>query len=285
VENSVQVSSGNEAVLRARAARQAAVLRAAPIGIAITAGDGRLVEANPAYLELTGYTLDELQAIPFSAYTHPDDLAYNLREFERLIAGEVDRYSLQKRYIRKDGTIIWVRVTGALITDEDGNRYVVGMVDDITALREREQALAETNERLEVALNELRNVNQELWERLRPVRPDRPRVLLITEPTSGPAKVLAAQIAAAGYDRDVARTAGEAFVHLDHRRVDCLILNLPLRTIEPIEFVQQVRARSPRTLIVVLAPHDLAPDVAATADHLIEKPGGMAAVQTVLAGL
>ena len=133
----------------------------AGIGIAHTALDGRWLLANQRLCDFYGYTRAELFERRFQELTHPDDLAADLGLLDRILAGEIPSYQLEKRYIRKDGAVVWGDLTVALVRDAAGApRYVIATVQDITArkeaegaLREVEQALVESEERFRTIFN------------------------------------------------------------------------------------------------------------------------------------
>ena len=72
--------------------------------------EGRLIESNAAHQRMCGYSAEELKGTKFTDYTHPDDIAKNLELYEQLGSDKLQSYEMEKRYIRKDGEIIWVRV-------------------------------------------------------------------------------------------------------------------------------------------------------------------------------
>jgi PAS domain S-box-containing protein len=97
---------------------------------------------NRAYREMLGYSEDELQALHFSEYTHPDDLPRQLALYRDLVAGKVDRYELEMRYIARDGRVIWAHVVDSIVRDEDGGAlFGLTMVEDITERKLAEEAL------------------------------------------------------------------------------------------------------------------------------------------------
>ncbi len=127
-----------------------AALEHAPIGMALVGLDGRWLEANRALCRLTGYTETELRASAFQQITHPDDLYADLAHVGRLLAGEAEWYAMEKRYIRKDGTIVWVLLTASLVRDPDGEPlHFISQIQDITERRAAEDALRGTAAHLE----------------------------------------------------------------------------------------------------------------------------------------
>jgi PAS domain S-box-containing protein len=136
--------------LEASERRFRAAMENAPIGMALVGLDGRWLEANRALCRLTGYTEDELRAIDFQQITHPDDLYADLAHVGRLLAGEADWYELEKRYIRKDGSAVWILLTASLVRDPDGEPlHFIAQVQDITERRAASDGLRRTAEHLE----------------------------------------------------------------------------------------------------------------------------------------
>jgi PAS domain S-box-containing protein len=108
--------------------------------------EGRWLQVNSSLCELTGYPAAELLERTFADITHPDDVELDLALTRRLVAGELSSY--EKRYVRKDGTTIWVLLHASLVLGEDGHAlYGVGHVQDITSRKLLELAAAAFEER------------------------------------------------------------------------------------------------------------------------------------------
>jgi len=130
-----------DAALRASEARHRALLEEAPVGIAEVGLDGRFIEVNRRLLEIVGRSRSELLALTFQDITHADDLDVDVHEMQRLLAGETSGYTLDKRYLRKDGAVVWVRLTGTVVRDAAGlPNHFVAVVEDIGERRAIEQA-------------------------------------------------------------------------------------------------------------------------------------------------
>ncbi len=115
----------------------------AAIGVALVAPDGRWLRVNRALCSLLGYSADELLAGSFQEITHPADLHADLELVQSVLAGRLEGYEMEKRYLRKDGTVIWALLTVSLVRADDGTpRHFVSQVQDITARKEAEAALA-----------------------------------------------------------------------------------------------------------------------------------------------
>lgn len=111
----------------------------ASIGIALVALDGRWLQVNRAVCELVGYTEQELLATTFQAITHPDDLDADLTQVMQLLHGEITTYQMEKRYIHKNGTILWVVLNVSLVRDINGTaQYFVSQIQDISERRRHE---------------------------------------------------------------------------------------------------------------------------------------------------
>jgi PAS domain S-box-containing protein len=122
----------------------------ANIGIAHVGLDGRWVRVNQRLCEIVGYTHGELAEMTLRDITHPDDLDADLHHVARLLRGEADTYAMEKRYLRKDGSLVWINLTVALIRDSAGNAsYFVAAAEDISARKHHEAALARSNRDLE----------------------------------------------------------------------------------------------------------------------------------------
>ena len=111
----------------------------APLGLVLTHFDGRFIECNDAYRELTGYTREELPAISFLSLTHPEEADNNRKLFEQLLKEKIDSYVIEKRIFNKGGELLWVRAHAKLLRNADGKAArVIGLVEDITASKSAE---------------------------------------------------------------------------------------------------------------------------------------------------
>ena len=120
----------------------ATMLRYAPMGFAEVAADGRFERCNRALERLLGYTCDELRGRMFDDLTYPDDRAACRKLFAQVRDGQRESFELEKRFIRKDGRVIWARVVVAAIRDAHGRVvHIVGTAEDICARKCAEQAV------------------------------------------------------------------------------------------------------------------------------------------------
>ncbi|MDB6116493.1 MAG: hypothetical protein JWO08_274 [Verrucomicrobiaceae bacterium] len=139
----------------------------AAIGMAMTDMEGRYVEANDAYSLITGYSREELTAVTFHEIVHPDDLESNLATMKRLMAGEITDFVMQNRYLRRSGTVVWVRKSVSLVRDQLGSpRRIIALIEDVTVRKRIEDEICLLNEELEqrvqIRTEELEAANKEL---------------------------------------------------------------------------------------------------------------------------
>ena len=128
----------------------------APIGMALVAADQRILQVNRALCAMLGYAEAELTGTTLRSHTHPDDIAANHALVERARAGEVDRYTLEKRYLRKDGQIVWAALTASCVRDETGFiRYYISQIADITESKVAEAQLAEAHHETQQVLERI----------------------------------------------------------------------------------------------------------------------------------
>ncbi|MCB1932515.1 MAG: PAS domain S-box protein [Candidatus Accumulibacter sp.] len=129
-----------EARLRASEAELSAAVDHAAAGIAFVAPDGRWLRVNERLCEIVAYSQDELLSLTFQDITHPDDLEVDLAQLARVLRREIDSYSLDKRYIRKDGRCIWIHLGVSLIFNDDGTpNHFVSVIEDIDARKNAER--------------------------------------------------------------------------------------------------------------------------------------------------
>ena len=133
--------------LRASESRFRAVFESTAMGSRLTDLDGRLLESNRSYQELLGYTKDELPGMSQESLTHVADRPHDRRLFAEMVAGVRDSYQLEKRFVRKDGSLVWAQLTNSLVRDADHKpRYTIGMVQDVTRRKQLEEDLRHSRE-------------------------------------------------------------------------------------------------------------------------------------------
>ena len=110
--------------------------------------NGEWIRINQTYCDLIGYTKEEMLKMHFRDFTHPEDLEVDLAHFHRALNDEVNHYSFEKRYIHKQGHVVWAFITISLVRKASGEAdYVIAVVQDISALKNAEHALR-TSEQL-----------------------------------------------------------------------------------------------------------------------------------------
>ncbi len=120
--------------------RLAATYEHAAIGISEIAPDGGFVRVNEAICAITGYSREDLLASKLFRFTHPDDADPDREGFRKQVAGELEFYSVEKRFIRKDGRVIWLSVRSSPVRDANNRLlYLVRVVQDITERKAAEQ--------------------------------------------------------------------------------------------------------------------------------------------------
>jgi len=197
----------------------------APIGMALVALDGRFVRVNRALCEIIGYTSAELMAITSQAITHPDDLETNLALAGQLARGEIPRFQLDRRYIRKDGTIVDIQLSASILrTREGAPRYYIVQVEDITERKHAEAALKDSEGRLTLALD---SAQMGMWDldlltdtSVRSLRHDQIFGYSAAVPTWGAAVFMNHVVPE---DREVAKRAFERAFASDNFDLECRI--------------------------------------------------------------
>ncbi len=117
---------------------------------------GQIERANHKLAEILGYTVAEMESMGFKDIVHPDDMALGFDQAQRMAAGEIPEVRAQRRYLRKDGSIVWVDVASAPVIRPDGtSRNNVAVILDITQRKQMEEALRTSEERLRGILNRL----------------------------------------------------------------------------------------------------------------------------------
>jgi PAS domain S-box-containing protein len=126
----------------------------AATGIAVSTLDGRYLQANAAYCRMLGYTEEELRSLNFATVTHPDDVHTSVKLRDELLAGERDSFSVEKRYVRKNGDIMWARLSVSATRSPEGEMTsLIVISEDIAERKLAEDALRASEERLRLITN------------------------------------------------------------------------------------------------------------------------------------
>jgi PAS domain S-box-containing protein len=138
----------SEASARARDAQIRAYFDSPAVGVAVTSPGKGWLDVNDRVCSMLGYSREELSRLTWLEMTHPDDIAADVAEFNRLVSGESDSYSLDKRLIRKDGTVVWVLLSVSCARAPDGRvEYFVAILRDIGKRKEAEELLRASERR------------------------------------------------------------------------------------------------------------------------------------------
>ncbi len=139
----LQRSAALEQALRESEQVYRSTFELAAVGVAHVSPDGRWLRANKKLCEIVGYSESELTQLTFQQVTHPDDLPTDLAETQKILNGEVDTFTIEKRYIRKDRSLVWVNLTVSAARDINGRmKHFISIVEDISERREAEEVRA-----------------------------------------------------------------------------------------------------------------------------------------------
>ena len=136
-----------EEALRESEERFRATFEQAAVGIAHVALDGRWIRVNDKLCEIVGYSHEELLEKDFQDITYSDDLDANLQQAQQLLAGGITTYTMEKRYLKKDGSVVWGNLTVSLVRNSSGEpKYFITVIENITERKRAEEALREVRE-------------------------------------------------------------------------------------------------------------------------------------------
>lgn len=118
-----------------------ATFQNAGVGISIVGGDGVMLRVNESLAQMLGREASQMEGHALDEFTHPDDLALNHEAWQRLATGAADEYDLEKRYLRKDGSVVWGHTTVSCVRQPDGAiAYLIKIIQDITDRRRSDEA-------------------------------------------------------------------------------------------------------------------------------------------------
>lgn len=140
----------------------------APNGIALVSLNGTWLKVNPSFCRMLGYKEEELLTKTFQVLTFPDDLELDLDYVQKMIKNEIDSYQVEKRYIHKQGHLIWTLLSVSLVYKEDGTpKYFISQILDITAIKQAQNQIKElidrTNDILDSITDAFFSVNNQ-WQ-------------------------------------------------------------------------------------------------------------------------
>lgn len=131
------------------------VFEDAPIGISFTSLAGKLLLVNKSFCEMLGYTLEEMTQFDFQSITFPEDLLSNTELREQVFTGKQTNIPFEKRYIHKDGSLVWAYIFTSLIKDDTGNPlYFVTYIQNITEQKKAKEAQNESEEKYKILIEQ-----------------------------------------------------------------------------------------------------------------------------------
>ena len=137
----------------------------ASLGIAVENTEGKLLLTNRAFCSMLGYSNEELSHMHCAQFGHPEDSQEDWALFQKLRTGAIDRYSLEKRYVKKDGSKIWGRLNVSILRTSEGSSLVVAMVEEITKRKQTEEELSRmTRQLLETQEQERARIARDLHD-------------------------------------------------------------------------------------------------------------------------
>lgn len=132
------------------------VFESSPIGIALVSPEGKFLKINQSLVEMFGYTSEELLSMDFQQITHLNDLASDLGFVQQTLRGERATFRMTKRYLHKNGQVIWCLLGVSLVRDNKGNPlYFVSQIQDISEQKQIEEELRQEKERLHTILDHM----------------------------------------------------------------------------------------------------------------------------------
>ena len=154
-----------EASIREKEARFRAYFEHSQVGMAVTTPAKGWIEANGQLQRMLGYTFDELRQLTWVELTHPEDLDADVKQFDRLLAGEIEHYAIDKRFTRKDGEIVYTDLTVSCIRDATGDVLnVLASFQDITERKKMDNDLRARIQELDEAQSAMLNMMEDLDE-------------------------------------------------------------------------------------------------------------------------
>ncbi len=149
ISNDITNQKMVEAALRSSEVRLRSIFENASTGIGISDLNAVILDTNPAYQNLVGYTAEELTGQPFAKFSHPDDISPEMGMHHELVTGKRSQYQLEKRLVHKDGHIVWINLSVNLVRNAAGEpEFVLANLENITALKRSTQQLEAANEEL-----------------------------------------------------------------------------------------------------------------------------------------
>lgn len=161
--NDITVSKAAEEALRVSEERMRLFFERQLVGMAITSPEKGWIKVNDKICEMLGYSREELTRLTWSEMTYLEDLAPDVAQFERLLHGEIDGYTLEKRFVRKDGSIVFTNLLVGCVRRPDRSvDYVLAILENITGRKQADDQIRQLNEQLAIRARSLEQANKEL---------------------------------------------------------------------------------------------------------------------------
>ena len=148
-----------ESALRESEEKFRSVFEYSPLGKSFTSIDGKLI-INQAFSDILGYSIDELKSKAWQEITHPDDIPICEEYRQKLLSGDITKAKWEKRFIHKNGDIIWTEINSTLIKDKEQAKYFLTSISNITQRKIAETALWQSRANLNSLIN---NRNESIW--------------------------------------------------------------------------------------------------------------------------
>jgi PAS domain S-box-containing protein/putative nucleotidyltransferase with HDIG domain len=146
----------SEQLVRDSEKRFRAIFDQAPIGVALVDTQGHPIISNTALSQMVGYSEDELSKMKFTDFTHPEDIDKDVEQFTDLKEGKITTYSMEKRYIHKNGKVVWGNLLVTLLRDENGMQQdIFGMVVNISERKRAEDAIRLSEEKYRTLVDDV----------------------------------------------------------------------------------------------------------------------------------
>jgi two-component system sensor histidine kinase UhpB len=132
------------------------------IGFAITSPEKEWIEVNDRICSILGYSRDEIVQRTWLELTHPDDLPADIEQFNLILSGQIEKYSMDKRFIRKDGQVVWTSISVGCVRKPDGRvDYIIGLMEDISERKRAEEQLKSSMGQLRTLSAHLQSIREE----------------------------------------------------------------------------------------------------------------------------
>ena len=165
ISNDISDRKRSESALAESAQRFRDTFEQAAVGMAQASVDGKLLLVNQKLCEIVGYSRQELMAKKFQDITLGEDLGNELELLGQLLARKIDNYCIEKRYVCKDGELVWVNLTVSLLQEQNGTQLLMGVVEDIRERKQAEESLRLRAEELRWTANSLAQTTSVLRKR------------------------------------------------------------------------------------------------------------------------